>query len=415
MRRLPFSLLFAATLLILTMAAGSYVDLRNEQMHSRHLAISTGLEKIDRLNQELRAMLLVSVLEKNILRSSSYENVHAKLELTVGFVETLTRGLNLADDITALSEERRNLRQVELDAYTFMEVDEWKRAHALLSGDEYVLAQKIYEINNETAIGALNGELMTKATTFNRIRLISLVMRFAALCLLLWAGVMFSSRLRHELAEQAKLRGEISSANILLEEKVKARTAELEEANRKLACLSITDGLTNLTNRRHFDEVLIMEWQRAKRQRHPLAVAMIDVDHFKVFNDNFGHQSGDECLRRIAAVLSANVQRSSDLIARYGGEEFVIILPGMNVKDAAVFAETIRHRVQSEGLKHTKITETGVVTVSIGVGSRIPQLEDDVEIILREADLALYEAKRRGRNKVVATGKNRHFYPPNNT
>ncbi len=408
-RRLPISLLFAAALLIVTMAAGSYVDLRNEEMHGRHLAISTGLEKIEGFNQELSTMLLVSVLEQNILRSSSYQTVHAKLELTVGFVEQLTRGLNLAADITALSEERRNLRQVELDAHTLMEADKWKQAHVLLFGEEYVFARKIYEINNETAIGALNGELMANAATFNQVRRISLGMRFTALCLLLWAGMMFSSRLRHELAEQAKLREEISRANILLEEKVRARTAELEEANRKLADLSITDGLTALTNRRHFDEILDIEWQRAKRQGQPLALAMIDVDHFKIYNDYFGHQAGDECLRQIAALLSANAQRSSDLTARYGGEEFVIILPGMDVKHATVLAETIRYKVQSAGLKHTEESETGVVTVSIGVGSRIPKPDDDVDILLRDADLAMYEAKRRGRNKVVSADEENHF------
>ncbi|THB74295.1 MAG: diguanylate cyclase [Desulfobacteraceae bacterium] len=400
-RRLPFSLLFAAALLILTMAAGSYVDLRYEEMHSRQLAISTGLEKIDRFNQQLSAMLLVSVLEQNILKSSSYQNVHAKLELDVGMVESLTQGLSLADDVTALSQERRNLRQVELNAYKLMEQEHWQAARTLLFGDEYVLARKIYEINSETAIGALNGELTTNAARFNQIRNISLGLRFAALGLLFWAGMMFSQRLRHELKEQERLREEITSVNIQLEEKVQERTAELEEANRKLADLSITDGLTGLANRRHFDEVFKNEWHRAKRQHLPVSIAMIDVDQFKLYNDHFGHQEGDACLRRIAAVLSESVQRSGDLMARYGGEEFVAILPGMKGSDAVKMAEIIRQRVQAEKIAHSDTSLSGIVTVSIGVGSRIPQSSDAAVLLLNEADTALYTAKNSGRNTVV--------------
>lgn len=399
--RLPLSLLFAAILLILTMAAGYYVDLRSEQMHVRHLAISTGLEKIDRYNQELSAMLVISVLERNILRSSSYQTVNAKLELTEASVEALTRKLSLAEDIMALSNERRNLRRAELEVLRLMEKDAWKQARDMLFGDDYTLARKIYEIDSETAIGALNGELMDSAADFKRIRFISLIMRFAALGLLLWAGFLFSSRLRRELAEQARLKEKILAANIHLEDKVRERTAELEEASRKLAELSITDGLTCLANRRHFDQVLETEWKRAQRQGLPLAMAMIDVDHFKVYNDNFGHQAGDECLRRIADVLRGCVQRSSDLIARYGGEEFVTILPGMKAKEAASLAKTICHKVQAEDLKHTDISKVGVVTVSIGVASQVPQPDGNVDMFLKKADSALYDAKNSGRNTVV--------------
>lgn len=400
--QLPLSLLFAAALLIMTMVAGTYVDLRNEEMHSHHLAISTGLEKIDRYNQELSAMLVVSVLERNTLRSSSYQTVHAKLELTVASVEILTRGSELAEDITALSGERRDLRRVELDALERMEKDRWEAARDILFGEDYKLARKIYEINNETAIGALNGELMDNAAAFKRVRIISLVMRFAGLCILLWAGLMFSSRLRRELAEQARLKEEIYAANIHLEDKVKERTAELEKANDKLSELSVTDSLTGLANRRYFDEVINIEWQRARRLGLPLAVAMVDVDHFKAYNDHFGHQAGDECLRRIAVVLNSSVRRSSDLAARYGGEEFVIVLPGMKKKDAANIAETICRKVKAQNLEHTEKSRSGVVTISIGVASQVPQPGGTTKKLIEKADSALYEAKKTGRNKVVA-------------
>lgn len=399
--RLPLSLLAAAALLIVTMAAGSYVDLRNEEMHGRQLAISTGLEQIVRYNQELNTMLLVAVLEQNTLRSSSYQNVNNKLELVVSSVEELTRDLALAEDIRALNSERRELRQVELGALELMESDQWSSARQVLFDEQYVLARKIYEINSETAIGALNSELMAMTVAFRNARYITLVFQLAALGLLLFAGVMFSSRLRRELNEQERLRNEITKANILLEDKVRERTLELEEANRKLANLSVTDGLTGLANRRHFDEVFHVEWQRARRQHLPLAVAMIDVDEFKLYNDHFGHQAGDDCLRRIAAVLRHCVQRSGDLIARYGGEEFVIVLPGMISRDAALLAENIRREVQAEALQHTQDSLHGVVTVSIGVSARVPEANEDMHSLVAEADGAMYTAKRSGRNVVV--------------
>lgn len=403
--RLPMSLLIAAAIMVITMAAGSYIDLRNDEMHNRHLAISTGLEKIVRLNQELSGMLMISVLERNTLRSSSYPNVHAKLKLTVDSVDLLTRNLALADDISALSIERRVLRLIELKALELMEADRWQEASALLFDDNYVLARKIYEINSDTAISALNGELTSMADTFERARMISLIIRAAALGLLLWAGLMFSRRLSHELNEQARLQDTISAANLHLEDMVRARTTELEKANRKLADLSATDGLTGLANRRRFDEVLLSEWQRARRRNLPLAIAMIDVDQFKAYNDHFGHQAGDDVLRRIGAVLQEHIQRSSDFTARYGGEEFVIILPCMGLEEALALVENIRKKVQAEGIQHTKQSVAGVVTVSIGVAARIPKPGRDADEVLREADAALYEAKRRGRNNVATIDK----------
>ena len=398
--RMPLSLLAAAALLILTMVAGFVVDLRNEEMHSRHQAIGIGLEKIVRYNQELNAMLLVAVLERNTLRCSSYDTVFDKLELTVSTVEELTQKFDLASDIAALRDERRELRKVELDGLHLMEADRWEEARKQLFDEQYVLARKIYEINSETAIGALNGELTKMATMFRYARHLSLALRLVAVVLLLWAGVMFSRRLRLELKKQQRLKSEIEAANIQLEDKVRARTLELEEANRKLANLSITDSLTRLANRRRFDEVLIAEWQRAKRKGASMALAMLDVDQFKLYNDHFGHQAGDICLQKIAAVLRRSVQRSGDLVARYGGEEFVIVLPGIGGEEAGQFAESIRKAVQAEAIEHTETSQTGFITVSIGVSARKPAPEEDVRVLLREADNALYSAKRKGRNKV---------------
>ena len=400
--RLPGTIQVAAALLVLTMAAGHYVDLQTDEMHERHRAVSTALERISRLNLDLGAMLMVTVLERNTLRSASYDSVQAELDQTFASVALLAQGLALSAEITALQLERRSLQAAEREALKHMRADQWPQALKILTDDAQVLARKIYEINSETAIGALSGELAAAAQRFEVARKVSLAARLGALVLLLWAGASFSLRQRAELVAQARLRDEISAANQQLEAKVRERTLELEQANQRLAALSVTDGLTGLANRRRFDEVLASEWQRAQRQSLPLAAAMIDVDEFKAYNDHHGHQAGDECLRRVARVLAATVQRSGEVVARYGGEEFVAVLPGLELGGAEALAERIRQGVEAEAIMHQAATGRTVVTVSIGVASIAPRPGDVAEMLLRSADAAVYEAKRRGRNKVVA-------------
>ena len=184
-----------------------------------------------------------------------------------------------------------------------------------------------------------------------------------------------------------------------LELRVAERTAQLEDANGKLATLSATDGLTGLANRRHFDEVLASEWGRAGRTRLPLAVLMIDVDHFKKFNDCYGHQAGDECLRRIASLMQAGTRRISDLAARYGGEEFSIVLANTDGRVALQLGEAIRHALEQLAIPHAQ-SSTGKVTISIGVAIHEAGNPGDVTDLLRAADAALYRAKDAGRNTV---------------
>lgn len=186
-----------------------------------------------------------------------------------------------------------------------------------------------------------------------------------------------------------------------LEMEVAKRTSELEDANSQLASLSATDSLTGLANRRNFDEVWEAEWQRAVRQGQRLAIAMIDVDFFKLYNDHYGHQAGDECLKLVAHVLTTSVQRSGELVARYGGEEFVAILPGLDETEAYETAQRIRAAVESQNICHSWGTAAGVVTVSIGVASRVPRMGDNPSSLLQEADKALYRAKHEGRNRIL--------------
>lgn len=173
----------------------------------------------------------------------------------------------------------------------------------------------------------------------------------------------------------------------------------LLHANELLSALSNLDGLTGLSNRRHFDVMLDTEWSRAVRTKKPLSVLMIDIDSFKALNDRYGHQRGDECLRRVAETLLDPPHRAYDLVARYDGEEFVVLLPETEMKDAFRIAESIRGAVR--GLKLENLGAIGdVVTVSIGVATRMPDPRDNIGSFVEAADCALYAAKRSGRDRV---------------
>lgn len=180
----------------------------------------------------------------------------------------------------------------------------------------------------------------------------------------------------------------------------------LREKNEELQLLSITDGLTGLYNRKHLMETVIAEVKRSRRHEHQFAVLMLDIDHFKRYNDTCGHLAGDDVLRKMSAVFKKSV-RDCDYVARYGGEEFLIILPETTAEEAVNVAERLRLQVEDE-----KVGEEGgaeVVTVSVGVAS-FPENGDDPEAIISGADSALYEAKMSGRNRVVladAGGKKR--------
>ena len=194
----------------------------------------------------------------------------------------------------------------------------------------------------------------------------------------------------------------ISSARLhdSLERRVAERTEQLEDANRKLATLSITDGLTGLSNRRHFDDVLRAECARATRVGQPLAVIMLDVDYFKLFNDRHGHQAGDACLVRVAQALAAGMRRAGDLTARYGGEEFSIVLPNTGADEARQIGAALRRAIEDLGIVHAS-TQARQVTISVGIAVQSAPGAADPDALLRLADAALYQAKDAGRNCVV--------------
>jgi diguanylate cyclase (GGDEF)-like protein len=192
-----------------------------------------------------------------------------------------------------------------------------------------------------------------------------------------------------------------------LERKVAERTQQLREVNDQLERLAVTDALTGLFNRRHLMDVLAAEWKFSQGSRSSLAIAMIDVDHFKLYNDHRGHLAGDQCLRLVAAAIASSV-RETDLLARYGGEEFAIILPGANLDLARAVAERVRQTVANLAEPHP-LTPRGVVTISVGVAAVVPSEQVTLERLIAAADRALYQAKAAGRDR-VRDGKvgNRH-------
>lgn len=180
---------------------------------------------------------------------------------------------------------------------------------------------------------------------------------------------------------------------------------DLGEANLRLQYLTAIDGLTQIANRRSLDMNLTTEWQRAMRKQEPLGVVMIDVDHFKLFNDTYGHQAGDECLREVAGTLKDFARRPGDLAARYGGEEFVLILTNANPQQAKIVAERVRDRILSLGIPNQRSSH-GNVTASLGVASLVPNPQQSgPEALLLAADQALYRAKKSGRNRVAVDGE----------
>ena len=189
-----------------------------------------------------------------------------------------------------------------------------------------------------------------------------------------------------------------------LELQVAERTRELTALNEELHQLSLSDGLTGLGNRRSLDELLEQEWKRARRERSVVAMLMIDLDFFKLFNDTYGHLAGDECLKTVAAAIRRMIQRQTDFAGRYGGEEFSVVLPATDAAGARQVGERIRREVEALAIPHQCSLLGGVVTVSIGVAAKIPARDEPVQALVEAADQALYQAKAAGRNRVVLFG-----------
>jgi diguanylate cyclase (GGDEF)-like protein/PAS domain S-box-containing protein len=175
----------------------------------------------------------------------------------------------------------------------------------------------------------------------------------------------------------------------------------LQRANRELERLATEDGLTKLSNRRRFDEYLEVEWRRQARTHNPIALILGDVDFFKNYNDQYGHQAGDSCLKAVADAMRIKVRRPADLTARYGGEEFAVIMPETDGKGAWYVAEGIRLELAKMEIPHSKSPAAPYVTISFGIASMFPGADAYPHMLIQNADRALYQAKQQGRNRVV--------------
>ncbi|HEY9767326.1 MAG TPA: diguanylate cyclase [Coleofasciculaceae cyanobacterium] len=203
-----------------------------------------------------------------------------------------------------------------------------------------------------------------------------------------------------------RLKLELKAKNARLEQELLKRQSiekELLNLNQQLSKLAALDGLTQIANRRVFDECLTREWQRGQREKATLSLILCDVDYFKLYNDSFGHQAGDLCLKKVAQAILNTVNRPADLVARYGGEEFAIILPQTPAKNALQVAETIRFQVKQLYLSHPESLVNNYISLSLGVTCIVPQAKYSKKQLLVAADKALYQAKKQGRDRAILT------------
>ena len=226
------------------------------------------------------------------------------------------------------------------------------------------------------------------------------------------AKVRIHARLRRTIVELEQAKGQIEEHSNELEHLVNERTVDLQTAkqqledlarklaasNSELAQKARLDPLTELLNRAAWDEIAHREQERSQRYNHPFSIVMIDIDHFKAYNDSQGHQAGDECLRRVARCIATGC-RTTDFVARYGGEEFVVLAPETNLDGGCVLTERIRGAIEELNISHPESPTIDRVTVSIGVACGAARSWRD---LLKEADAALYSAKKNGRNQVCA-------------
>jgi diguanylate cyclase (GGDEF)-like protein len=185
-----------------------------------------------------------------------------------------------------------------------------------------------------------------------------------------------------------------------LQQQLTITNQQLETVNKTLKHLAMVDGLTQLANRRRFDEYLDLEWKRMARAKLPLSLILCDIDCFKLYNDTYGHPSGDDCLKQVAQVITRVICRPADLAARYGGEEFAVILPDTKLDGAIHLAELIRATVKRLTISHADSLVISQVTLSLGVASLIPCHEMVPATLVATADKLLYEAKQSGRDRV---------------
>lgn len=355
------------------------VDLFNELNHSLFRGSDTGTAELEAIFQRLLAYAAMHFADEEALAADAgldlrHQQPHQHLHKQ--FVE----------QVRSMWALRHTLRQPAETIMGFLTA--WLGLHIL--GVDQSMARQLVAIRaGKPAADAFDHE--TRDTDQGTQALLKMV-----------------GNLYHVLAQQ---NNDLVAANQQLEDRVAARTRDLatandqlQVANQQLQAFSRTDGLLRIHNRAYFDERLLEEVARARRQSQPLAILMMDVDFFKRYNDTYGHQAGDACLQAVARAVGSVVKRRTDFLARYGGEELVALLPNTPGDGAELLAQRVVDAVRAVGLAHAASDVAPVVTLSIGAASAVPDTAGDAEAgvqLLAQADAALYQAKHQGRNRVV--------------
>ncbi len=307
----------------------------------------------------------------------------------------LVRNMLAADDGAATTAGFDGVRRI----FAFIRVP-WTRARLAVGLDEYSVHSGIdHEISVAYLQLAVFGTLVLLAAWFGGEQLIVQPIRS-----LVRTAARFGRGDLYARASEERWPVEfvpLAEAFDDMARRLAAREEELRIANHHLDELASLDGLTGLANRRGFDRRLDNEWRRASERGGPVALMMIDIDHFKLFNDRYGHVAGDACLRAVSETLSVVTLNAAVLVARYGGEEFALLLPMVDSTGGVALAERARRAVEELLMPHAKAPR-GYVTVSIGVAALVPEKHQSAADLVEAADRALYAAKRRGRNMVVA-------------
>ena len=196
----------------------------------------------------------------------------------------------------------------------------------------------------------------------------------------------------------------------ILKELVSNKTKELREANKELQKLADSDGLTTIANRRLFEKFLADEWHRAIRFKTEISLILLDIDHFKLFNDTYGHLAGDEGLKEVALALTKTINRPTDLVARFGGEEFAIVLGGTDAEGAEKIAKEAMEYINELKIPHINSETDNHLTISVGIAAMFVKLGMSEDRIIEIADKALYQAKKNGRNQIFISDKTKEFY-----